>query len=92
MTDNSQRPIAVGDLVQIIAWPCCGWKLGIVRTVKEFEASNTARCGKCFRSGPSTMYARFSPDGDAPVAWLKRIPPLDELESNDLCHPMKEPA
>ena len=74
------RPIQVGDLVVVVRWNCCGVHSGAVRTVKSFELSSNAMCSKCFQQGPHTMYARLSPDGDAPVAWLKRIPPLDELE------------
>lgn len=87
----SDRPIAVGDLVQVVRWPCCDFHVGAIRTVEGFVHFETAHCAICGASGPSSN-ANLSGDGRAPVAWLKRIPPLSELEGMRTEETTKEPA
>ena len=88
----TERAIVVGDLVVVVEWPCCHAHVGKIRRVKKIESRQGQRCADCFASGPAGRYAVVSGDGDAPLCWLKRIPPLDELESSKTDEPMKEPA
>ena len=94
----SERPIAVGDLVQVILPPPCGCpsiSLGMIRTVIAFQKS----VGVCVDCKDHQMAYRAVLDGPAPWAhWviqpyrLKRIPPLSELEGERTEENMKEPA
>ncbi len=78
------RPIQAGDLVAVVRWPCCGYKLGRTFKVGRIEPSPTGlmRCVNCYARHPTQGDANDSSrDGSwTPLAWLKRIPPLSELE------------
>jgi len=89
----SERPIQVGDLVQVVRWPCCGRYLGNIFKVEEISSSDSALCFECgARSGPSGFYAAPEKyNRGAPVSWLKRIPPLEELEGQRTEEGIKEP-
>ena len=77
----SDRPIQVGDLVVVVKWPCCGKFLGHVFQVRTVWGNyNTGRCSLC-----GSFVGELWSVGDGrfaawPTAWLKRIPPLSELE------------
>lgn len=82
----SDKPISVGDLVQVIGSHCGkSGALGIIRTVEGFKSSS-CRCTGCGFVVNEELVAVL--EGPAPwskwhipVRYLKRIPPLDELES-----------
>ena len=96
------EPIKVGDLVVIVRGHSCSMEryLGMVFVV---AAIRQARCGgwhcpHCNRNdqwGPEPA-AEWVGVGNAPLSWLKRIPPLSELEGQrteeTLRLPRKEPA
>jgi hypothetical protein len=75
------EPISVGDLVQVVRWPCCGrGNLGMIFTVGVID-NNLFRCtpdgcGKEHKGPNAALRGKIA----APLAWLKRIPPLSELE------------
>lgn len=76
--------IKVGDLVQIVRWSCCGAYLGAIFRVVEVDSYGMPpRCRQC---GADIQHKTFAFEGSgiafwaAPLSWLKRIPPLDELE------------
>ena len=80
----SDKPIQVGDLVvQIRA--CCAHELtespftGIPFVVNSFFYAEGV-CDHCGSLGKST-FAESDHEFSVYVKWLKRIPPLDELES-----------
>lgn len=81
------KPISVGDLVQVVR-SCCTKRVNrptfIVGEIKggggiQFGYSY---CSSCMTPMPNVYFAM--PAGGMPVGqplpWLKRIPPLDELE------------
>lgn len=82
----SDRTIQAGDLVQIVK-SCCNFRLGSYFTVEDITTPHKAgqqwaECDICM-----AKVARFR-DVVAledqrtpwPISWLKRIPPLSELE------------
>jgi len=82
--------IEVGDLVMVVRWPCCGFGLGSIGHVSEiFTARNLGhqgvRCDNCSRENVAGADDLIADIGDtfAPVAWLRKIPPLADLESID---------
>ena len=80
------KPIAVGDLVVVVkGCPHCSYRLGLTFVVAKMEPSRPAgfMCGGCNADdihGPC-MAVFYSAYRAIPIPWLKRIPPLDELES-----------
>jgi len=88
----SDKPIAVGDLVQVVRW---GHehrsKLGHIFRVGLIEPRGVF-CGQCgLEIGCRPAIGLLGQIG-VPAMWCKRIPPLDELESSKTDEPMKEPA
>lgn len=90
------KPIAVGDLVAVVKWPhkCLPKpEKGVsIFTVQAITAINPKcpRCNEQIEVGqPSAWYDLTH---SLPIPWLKRIPPLNELESTKTDEPMKEPA
>ena len=76
--------IAVGDLVQVVKWPCCNRHTGKIFTVVNISGSGGVACAGCRAIHYGAHSESDLQDGDvcwAPNAWLKRIPPLDEIES-----------
>jgi len=74
--------IKVGDLV-IVIHSCCGVHLGKIRRVEALVAVPIAGCDYCDYVHASYTDAEFV--GTVfptawPTSWLKRIPPLSELE------------
>lgn len=88
--------IAVGDLVQIVRWPCCGRYLGEIHGVRGFgQLSATYACNGCCAKRavvPAALIGDAKSSGLVPLAWLKRIPPLSELEGVRTEEPIKETA
>ena len=94
----SERPISVGDLVQVVRHaPCCGIKsqfhgeLFVVNRLREI--SN--KCNLCGNvSVRYVAYQSIDPkDGRwwaYPLPMLKRIPPLSELEGKRTEEKLKE--
>ena len=78
------EPIKVGDLVMVVRAHCGTAKaLGRVFTAPEPIKSWTGmfECGVCHSVWPcnENLYA-LSKGRHVPQSWLKRIPPLSELE------------
>lgn len=79
------KPIQVGDLVQVVLPRLCGCngKIGEIFFVIRFDTDE--RSGRCYDCGKRTFSAWTPtvPLGDASieVRRLKRIPPLDELQT-----------
>ncbi|MCR4300666.1 MAG: hypothetical protein NUV51_03575 [Sulfuricaulis sp.] len=75
--------IKEGDLVQVVRWPCCGVGLGGVFRVVEILSPNAGHC-KCGAPQPFEAHPVGagipSKRWGAPISWLKRIPPLAELD------------
>lgn len=83
--------IAVGDLVQVVRWPCCGALLGRLFTVGSIDQRDDTgwRCCSCkseVPAGPWAVSAEDSMNAGGHISWLKRIPPLsdDERETEKL--------
>jgi len=79
----SERPIAVGDLVVQVRGHSCA--LGDIFRVTGIKTSypgywTCKECGAKWYSNP-LVYAEDGSRGGAALSELKRIPPLDELES-----------
>ena len=78
------KPIRVGDLVAIVRWPCCGSRLGHVDTVVSIEPEGLLGgiCVDCHTmfTGYGT-YVGLTKGRGAQLSWLRRIPPIEELES-----------
>lgn len=85
------KPISVGDLVMVVRGHECVLRLkgGIPWRVLGFSAQRNGgwHCPKCFEGdiAPEAAIAarlEFHDKGNGiPLSWLKRIPPLDELET-----------
>lgn len=79
----SDAPIAVGDLVQAIKWGPCGCGLGRIGILTRiFDPADLQGCAECgLRVKPERLTEAEVGDWVIPLEWLKRIPPLSELES-----------
>jgi len=81
--------IKPGDLVVVVRHPCCGKWLGRVREVVGMQTVPVGEYGVCDcatrYSGPfvEAVFERNNPNM-LPTEWLKRIPPLDEIEHETL--------
>ena len=98
-SQSANQPIAVGDLVQVVR-SCCeiaaAEELGLIRTVLEISVNDAGaylqrRGCRCLH-GRLQKIARIEPTGWHPVAWLKRISPLSELEGVKTQEDIREPA
>lgn len=78
---SADRPIAVGDLVVVVR-KCCPQDLGLVFRVAGFsQRSNLFHCTDCgAHIGAVNTAVVEGKNWRFPLAWLKRIPPLSELE------------
>lgn len=87
------KPISVGDLVQIIKpIHCCGRgkSIGKIFTVHHFEPF-VGSCGDCGTMGDGRMLACPGQSWHGySVERLKRIPPLEELEREKLLEKLPE--
>lgn len=84
----SDKPISVGDLVMMVrGHECVLARAGgrpFVVTALVHPWGGGWHCGICHKdsAGPNEIGAAGLGRGDGiPISWLKRIPPLDELES-----------
>ena len=77
--------IKAGDLVVVLRCCCVDEKTGHIGTVSEVFFARRA-CGKCGLNYTGIPAAFL--DGDRghgfALSWLKRIPPLDELERDQM--------
>ena len=92
MTDR--RAIQVGDLVQQVK-ACCNRhpSLGCIATVNWIRYARTASPECCGAATVEGMHAGAVPGcTGVPIEWLKRIPPLDELEGTRTDEQIREPA
>ena len=95
---TANQPIAVGDLVQVVRWPCCGASLGRVATVTQIGRRVTIEHGCTTCSTTKTATGASAPAVQVghellwPLAWIKRIPPLSELEGVKTQEDIREPA
>ena len=93
----SDRPIQIGDLVAVTKWhPCCCC-LGHMGTVIGFGVIENNGCAECDTHGPEVNYKAARVSNSHGVLrvrpeWLKRIPPLEELEGQRTQEDIKEPA
>jgi hypothetical protein len=77
--------IKVGDLVAVIHWPCCNGDIGLVFNVTGLKPATgvggyCSHCGDRSKHSTTCQNAINAKGSIFPVHWLKRIPPLDELE------------
>jgi hypothetical protein len=89
------EPIKVGDLVYIKIWPCCGSGAGRIATVKGIVLSSPTgtRCSACGASISTTQQTLVSLGTCRPhIEWVRRIPPLDEMEGERQKEDLREPA
>jgi hypothetical protein len=78
------KPISVGDLVVIVKAHCDDsardW-LGRFRTVSAIHSGSNSKCAYCDRHvNHGGLIACFTEGRHHPIDYLKRIPPLSELE------------
>ena len=87
------RPIQVGDLVQVVR-PCCSAYGGNISVVSNIESDSIGwHCTKCQAEDGGGTYAELNFGkgfGWLPLHQLKRIPPLDELEGERTEENLKE--
>ena len=97
------EPIKVGDLVRIVKNHGCTLDrphrgIGFITTVERIERAFAYHCKGCDEvvrelNGHMLMYGRTSiGPGYYPLAWVKRIPPLSELEGEKQKEDLREPA
>ena len=98
----SDRPIQVGDLVVVIYWPICDCGIGAIHTVEKIGSlvGLSDGCALCGRAGIKdivdasevTILTGFGSGkrGCVGIRWLKRIPPLEEIQQQRLRE--EEPA
>ena len=74
--------IEVGDLVVVVRWPCCKEWLGKIFRVGRINQEPPTFCTKC-KALHGSVYAAIerSDTFASPITWLRKIPPLAELES-----------
>ncbi len=83
MSDNAIR---VGDLVVVVKRHCDPSRLGYIFVVQQIQLGTTSRCSRCGSGVSAARMVRveFDPsDGKwwaYPDTWLRRIPPLWELD------------
>lgn len=91
----SDKPISVGDLVVVVRGTrCCGvaGNIGLVYRVALIRPEAHWHCTYCRSHEREPLVAAASHINGYQLSRLKRIPPLDELESERTDEPMKEPA
>jgi hypothetical protein len=77
--------IKVGDLVMLIKTCGCHTNTnvaGYISVVSKITAVTDMPCQNCGKQWPSSVNFPIGKWGDAcvPASWVKKIPPLDELE------------
>lgn len=77
--------LKVGDLVRIVG-SCCKRSAGFVGYVCEIKGASPlgAGCRHCGYSIEGPVFVINAPKGNgAPASWLRKIPPLSELEKQE---------
>jgi hypothetical protein len=90
------KPISVGDLVTYRKVCCPRFTDGVwIFRVAVMHRQRPADC-KCMGCGAPIPYevcaAELSEYPGTPLSWLKRIPPLSELEGERTQEDIREPA
>lgn len=93
------EPIKIGDLVMVVK-SCCPMRVKptifVVERQTALSSEERGVCADCGASLPADNYWRSNaPVGEAwgqPEQWLKKIPPMDELNSVDKTTNLDEPA
>lgn len=92
----SDRPIQAGDLVVVVKNHCTDNGVGLIFRLGKIDENDSFHCRHCRTRLPQyPLLAPISlPYGICwvPLEWLKRIPPLSELEGEKRDEPIKEPA
>ena len=72
-----------GDTVQVVRWPCCGGALGAIFLVEAVHIADGCQCNYCGRVhlDVGRLAIAWGPRRAAPVKWLKKYPPLAELDA-----------
>jgi hypothetical protein len=102
------KPISVGDLVMLVRGHECAMRLKgglpwrVTRIVPQFGGGwHCPICGEHNLASGDLSGAqgcgtppgiKGDPNGGMPLSWLKRIPPLGDLEGQPTQEDMKEPA
>lgn len=89
------EPIKVGDLVMVVRVCCTAYMDGagpIFRVHKIHGVGRGSTCAYCGAMLPNTDRATEGALVGVPLPWLKRIPPLSELESEKHKEDLREPA
>lgn len=75
-----------GDTVQVVRWPCCGEALGAIFLVEAVHSADGCQCNYCGRMhfDVGRLAIAWGPRKAAPVKWLKKYPPLGELEKSKI--------
>ena len=90
----SDRPIQVGDLVQIVRGTRCCNKpghVGLIYTVTRMKSSKW-HCSHCNSEESELLVAGVGHMNGYEMSRLKRIPPLEELEGEKTEKDLREPA
>lgn len=89
------KPIEVGDLVQVVHTCCTAFVEGspVFKVTSFYNLRDYVnRCRYCYTALPAEQYAK---DGDGPgrpgypLSWVKRIPPLHEPQAADTREPVE---
>jgi hypothetical protein len=93
------EPISVGDLVVAVGVCCAQRDFALGRVGRVVSAGETIYCNDCCGYKGVAGSGFYVPDarsckegGYFEAAWLKRIPPLSELEGQPTQEDIKEPA
>lgn len=74
------RPIQVGDLVQVVKSCCDRHTRSPVFVVSKIFPAGDEECLFCDHKFKRVIEAGDEEGWSYPLEWLKRIPPLEELE------------
>lgn len=96
------EPIKVGDLVMVVRWGgCCNGRIGqIFQVARTGSWDLHGKCSLCGANSIITESFEYAEAANAtqraPFQWLKRIPPMSQLEhfrtEELLRRDVKEPA
>lgn len=91
----NERPISVGDVVQVVKLPVCGCDLamGWTFTVNGIFSGADGNCSVCSAArGPDTVVAFSDPQLGCVEIWrVKRFPPFEELDGLETQEPIRQP-